>query len=108
MSTEAPYFGIDFGTTNSSMAWFNPTTENTEDIKNIEGQDKIPSPVRFGESETLLGEPVEKLPKDVSTDGTRRGLRAHHHEHRAQFDLSPRIALPGGRQARPVDVSPRY
>lgn len=60
----------------------------------------------FDEDETLVGEPVENLLQDVSTD------RAHRDEVFQRIISSikrnllspPRIALPGGRFVRPVEV----
>src|SRR5215218_1852551 len=88
------------------MAWYDPRTGSAETILNAEGQPKTPSLVHFGENETLIGEPVENLIQDVSTD------RAHRDEVFQRTIVSikrnllspPRIALPGGRFVRPVDV----
>ncbi len=54
------FMGIDFGTTNSSMAWFNPKTGQAESLLNAEGEDKTPSVVYFGEKETLVGKYAEE------------------------------------------------
>jgi molecular chaperone DnaK (HSP70) len=35
---EEPVLGIDFGTTYSSMAWFNPQTGRAEVLRNAEGR----------------------------------------------------------------------
>jgi molecular chaperone DnaK (HSP70)/outer membrane lipoprotein SlyB len=65
MSTEAPYFGIDFGTTNSSMSWYDPETEQADIIANAEGEDKTPSIVYFGEDdEVLVGKDAEEKVKE--------------------------------------------
>src|SRR5215218_5531654 len=88
------------------MAWYDPRTGSADIILNAEGQPKTPSLVHFGENETLIGEPVENLIQDVSTD------RAHRDEVFQRTIVSikrnllspPRIALPDGRYIRPVDV----
>src|SRR5918997_2036312 len=94
-----PSIGIDFGTTNSSMAWYDPRTGEVENILNAEGQAKTPSLVHFGENETLVGEPVENLLQDVSADGARRDevFRRTILSIKRNLLTPPRIALPGGR-----------
>jgi Hsp70 protein len=64
MSSETPSLGIDFGTTNSSMAWFNPETGRAEVLKNDEGEEKMPSLVYFGSGETLVGKLAEQAIPD--------------------------------------------
>jgi hypothetical protein len=63
--------------------------------------------VYFDENETLVGEPVENLIQDVSTDTVRRGevFRRTIASIKRNLLSPPRIALPGGRYVRPVDVS---
>jgi actin-like ATPase involved in cell morphogenesis len=102
-----PSIGIDFGTTNSSMAWFDPRTESAEVIKNAEGEDKTPSLVYFGEGETLVGKPADKLIEDASNDVARREEVFRRTIASIKRDLiaPPRIALPGGRFVRPVEVA---
>lgn len=51
MSDSVPAIGIDFGTSNSSMAWFDPRTRKAEVVK-CQGEDKTPSLMYFGEDET--------------------------------------------------------
>jgi molecular chaperone DnaK (HSP70) len=55
MGDDEPFIGIDFGTSNSSMAWFNPRTASAEVVRNAEGEDKTPSVVYFGNREILGG-----------------------------------------------------
>ena len=107
MSDNPPSIGIDFGTTNSSMAWFDPRIGEAENILNAEGQTKTPSLVYFGEDETLVGEPVENLIQDVSTDRAHRDevFRCTIASIKRNLLSPPRIALPGGRFVRPVDVA---
>ena len=106
MSERPPSIGIDFGTTNSSMAWYDHRLGSAETILNAEGQPKTPSLVHFGENETLVGEPAENLIQDVSTDNSRRGEVFQRTIVSIKRNLlsPPRIALPGGRFVRPVDV----
>src|SRR5262245_4938937 len=56
----APFIGIDFGTCNSSAAWFNPRAGQAEPLLNAEGEDKTPSVVYFGLSETVVGRHAEE------------------------------------------------
>ena len=106
MSDSIPCIGIDFGTTNSSMAWYNPRTGAAEIILNAEGEAKTPSLVYFGENETLVGKPVEDQIENVSAD---RVLREEVSERivpsiKRNLLSPPRITLPGGRYIRPVEV----
>ena len=55
-----PFIGIDFGTCNSSAAWFNPKTAQAEPLRNAEGDDKTPSVVYFGPRETVVGRFAEE------------------------------------------------
>ncbi len=105
MSDSAPSIGIDFGTTNSSMAWFDPRTKRAEVIKS-QGEDKTPSMVFFGEDETLVGKPADELVEDVSNDSSRRAevFRRTITSIKRNLIAPPRIALPDGRYVRPVDV----
>ncbi len=106
MDERAPAIGIDFGTANSSTAWYDPRTEGSEVILNAEGQVKTPSLVHFGEDEILVGEPVESLLRDISTNRARRdeAFRRTIVSIKRNLLSPPRIALPGGRYIRPVDV----
>src|SRR5215217_1708287 len=107
MSDSIPSLGIDFGTTNSSMAWYDPRNGCAEVIKNAEGEDKTPSLVYFGEGETLVGRPVETMIEDASNDLTQREEVFRRTISSIKRDLlsPPRIALPGGLFVRPVDVA---
>jgi molecular chaperone DnaK (HSP70)/TM2 domain-containing membrane protein YozV len=55
-----PFIGIDFGTCNSSAAWFNPKTGQAEPLRNAEGDEKTPSVVYFGARETVVGRFAEE------------------------------------------------
>ena len=106
MSEQVPSVGIDFGTTNSCVTWYDPRKESAEVILNAEGQTKTPSVVYFGENETLVGEHVEELLKSTSTDRAQRAevLRRTIVSIKRNLLAPPRIALPGGRFVRPTDV----
>ena len=58
-TTDQALLGIDFGTTNSCIAWYNPKTQQAEILRNAEGEEKTPSVVYFGECETLVGRYAE-------------------------------------------------
>ncbi len=55
-----PFIGIDFGTCNSSAAWFDPRTGQAEPLLNAEGENKTPSVVYFGPRETVVGRFAEE------------------------------------------------
>ena len=107
MSEQVASIGIDFGTTNSCVAWYDPRIGGAEVILNAEGQTKTPSLVYFGEDETLVGEPVEHLIQNVSMDRARRDevFRRTVMSVKRYLLAPPRIALPGGRFVRPTDVA---
>ncbi|MBV9454673.1 MAG: Hsp70 family protein [Rubrobacter sp.] len=88
------------------MAWYDPRIGDAEVLLNAEGQTKTPSLAYFGENETLVGETVENLIEDVSTDRARRDeiLGRTIASIKRNLLSPPRIALPGGRYVRPVEV----
>jgi molecular chaperone DnaK (HSP70) len=107
MSADAPYFGIDFGTTNSSMAWFDPKTKQAQLLKNTEGEEKTPSLVYFGEDETLVGKPVQdKLEESEHYDEEEREDLNQRVVKGIKRDLlnPPVIPIPGRKPIRPVEV----
>jgi Hsp70 protein len=75
-----PFIGIDFGTCNSSAAWFNPKARQAESLLNGEGEDKTPSVVYFGpKNETVVGRFAEErleFPEDRKRvlSGVKRSL----------------------------------
>ena len=94
-----PYIGIDFGTSKSTIAWFNPKTAQAEIIRNAEGEEKTLSLVYFGERETLVGEHAEQMLEYEDEAGRvvpsiKRGL----------INAFP-ISLPGGRRITAVEVA---
>jgi formylglycine-generating enzyme required for sulfatase activity/actin-like ATPase involved in cell morphogenesis len=97
MAKDTPFLGIDFGTSQSSMAWFNPRTNQAEVLRNAEGEEKTPSVVYYGDGETLVGKPAEDL------------LENEHERGRILFsvkrDLAKRVRYSlGDRYLRPVEV----
>ena len=64
MTKQVPFLGIDFGTSQSSMSWFNPRTCQAEIIRNAEGEDKTPSVVYYGDGEVVVGKLAEDLIQD--------------------------------------------
>jgi molecular chaperone DnaK (HSP70) len=93
-----PVLGIDFGTTYSSMAWFNPQTGRAEVLRNAEGEEKTPSVVYYGDKEVVVGKVAESYVEDPQA--CKRVLRAVK-RHLAE-DI--RYAV-GSRQVRPVQAA---
>jgi WD40 repeat protein/actin-like ATPase involved in cell morphogenesis len=98
-----PFLGVDFGTTNSSMACCLPEAGRAEIVRDAEGNHKTPSLVFFGEDETVVGAAVQDLLADARGDAETQA-RVVHSVKRALLH-PPRIALPGGRAVRPVEVA---
>src|SRR2546429_9268113 len=61
MITASPVIGIDFGTSKSSMAWYDPRASRAEIIRNYEGREITPSVVYFDRDggEILVGQLAE-------------------------------------------------
>ncbi|MCX8038840.1 MAG: Hsp70 family protein [Candidatus Sumerlaeia bacterium] len=98
MSQAEHFIGIDFGTCNSSMAWFNPKTGHAEILFNAEGEIKTPSVVYFGKEETLVGKHAEDHLDDP--EGRKKVVVA------AKQDLAKgRVWMLNGRAVTPVDVA---
>ncbi|HLJ33766.1 MAG TPA: Hsp70 family protein [Ktedonobacteraceae bacterium] len=55
MEFGVPTIGIDFGTSNSKMAWFNPKSGQADIIKNRETEEQTPSVVYYGKEQTVVG-----------------------------------------------------
>lgn len=68
-----PFLGIDFGTSKSSMAWYDPRIGRAQIILNREGQLETPSVVYIGpgENNILVGEPAELKLKQRKVDQRR-------------------------------------
>ena len=95
--------GVDFGTTNSTMARFDRRRARAEVLRDAEGQDKTPSVVFFGEEETLVGTPAENLLVYAGSGGevAERLVQSIKRE----LHSPVRIALPDGRAVAPVEVA---
>jgi len=65
MNAVTPFIGIDFGTSKSCMAWYDSKSGQTSIIRNAEGEEKTPSVVYFGPTETLVGTYAENILVDV-------------------------------------------
>lgn len=112
MSAGTPYFGIDFGTTNSSMAWCDPENGRADILLNAEGEEKTPSVVYFGEDdEVIVGKYAEEKLKEVenSPDPEEREDVAQRIVRSIKRNLlaPPVIPIPGGKLVRPVEVVAR-
>ena len=64
MDIEVPTLGIDFGTTYSKMAWFNPKSKQAEIIKNSEREEQTPSVVYYGKDQTVVGKFAQDMLED--------------------------------------------
>jgi hypothetical protein len=108
VSDVAPYFGIDFGTSNSSMAWCDPETGQAEVILNEEGDEKTPSIVYFGENEIIVGKYARELLEEAedSTDPEERDDVSQRIVRSIKRNLlsPPIIPIPGREPVRPVEV----
>jgi formylglycine-generating enzyme required for sulfatase activity/actin-like ATPase involved in cell morphogenesis len=93
-----PFLGIDFGTSTSCMAWVDPNTGKAEVIHNAEGEERTPSVVYFGESETLVG----KAAANLLEDDEQARQRIVWNVKRELANNRP-LAL-AGRRVRPVEV----
>ncbi len=98
MDSPSPIIGIDFGTTNSKMAWYNPKTNQAEIIMNAEGELQTPSVVYFGKDETLIGNPALEM-LDYEEERERVILSI-----KRELTTTPFIALPG-KSVKPVEVA---
>ena len=94
IATTEPFLGIDFGTSKSSMAWVNPSTNHAELLRNAEGRDATPSVIYYGERETLVGEPAEHMIEDEA-ERQRVVLSI-----KRDLVNAPTLALPGKRVKR--------
>ncbi|MHB1424407.1 MAG: Hsp70 family protein [Gemmataceae bacterium] len=93
-----PFLGIDFGTCNSSMAWFNPKTGQAEILLNAEGEDKTPSVIWFGPKEVLVGKYAEE--RIETAEGRKRVIAA------AKRELAKRrVWMIAGRAVTPIDAA---
>jgi molecular chaperone DnaK (HSP70) len=99
MTATPPFLGIDFGTSKSTMAWFNPRSGHAEIIKNAEGEEKTPSVVYFGSDAVLVGTPAENM-LDDEEERSRVFVSI-----KRNLVKSMRIALPDLRMVTPLEVA---
>jgi WD40 repeat protein/actin-like ATPase involved in cell morphogenesis len=103
-----PFLAIDFGTTNSVMAWVNPDGQ-AEVINNAEGEPKTPSLVYYGEGGTLVGKYAASFIEDemrfLDPDAQQRETARVMRSVKRLLGQATLIALPGGLMLRPVDVA---
>ncbi len=94
-----PFIGIDFGTCNSSAAYFDPRIGRAELLTNAEGDDKTPSVVFFGPNQqVVVGRPAEDQLE--SPEGRKRVLSA------VKRDLSKKTArIVGDRRVTPLEAA---
>jgi len=68
-ATGPPYVGIDFGTSKSAVAWYDPRTGRAEILKNAEEQDSTPSAVYFGNGAPIVGQTALNILEDGEEAG---------------------------------------
>lgn len=95
-----PIFGIDFGTTRSSMAWVRPDGQ-AEVLENDEGETRTPSLVYFGDHETLVGRLAERRLEDNDREAISRLAWS---SKRLLATNAPLPFRPNGKAIRPSDV----
>jgi actin-like ATPase involved in cell morphogenesis/tetratricopeptide (TPR) repeat protein len=100
MNAEDAFLGIDFGTSNSSVAWYNPKTGQAEALRNAEGEDKTPSVVYYGERETLVGAPAEDVLECCGREQAAQVITSV----KSQIARARAWPVPG-KQVRPVEVA---
>jgi actin-like ATPase involved in cell morphogenesis len=101
MSSAAAFIAIDFGTSKSAMAWYDPKAGQAKPIRNAEGEEKTPSIVYFGKNETLVGTPAEQMLEDQEDPEARSRVIV---SVKRSLVNSPTLALPG-RRVKAVDVA---
>jgi len=110
-SSIAPPIGIDFGTTNSSMAWFNPEAGRDGRAEIIRGDNEgetMPSLVYFGEDGIEVGVAVENRIEDakIYTESERQAeLRRIVKSVKRDLGSRALIAFSEDQEARPVEVA---
>ena len=98
--------GIDFGTSYSTMCWWNEDKKIAETIRNSHGYEKTPSIVYGGDSENYIGQDAENilidsmhLPEQEQTDALLRLRKSFKRDLRYNYPVS----LPDGKTVTPVD-----
>jgi actin-like ATPase involved in cell morphogenesis len=106
--TEKLHIGIDFGTSNSAVCWWNPRTNAPEVIRNEHGEEKTPSVVYRGVDGTLVGKPALDQLADVAHMDEEERLdvlgRTFMSVKRLLKDNLP-LALPDGEMVTPVELA---
>lgn len=106
--SSAPHIGIDFGTSNSTVAWINPKSGLPEVIRNEHGEEKTPSVVYVGADHILVGKPALDQLADVALmdEEMRRDIlgRTFTSIKRLLKDNLP-LALPDGEIVTPVELA---
>ena len=100
--------GIDFGTSNSVMAWFNPETGKPQVIFNAEGEDKTPSIVYYAPEGTVVGRGAQAALTDAEFfNDIERSQVLQSIFCSVKRDLGRRMlhSLPDGRQVSPVEIA---
>src|SRR5258707_8927922 len=100
MITDSPVIGIDFGTSKSSMAWYDPRSSRAEIIRNYEGREITPSVVYFDRDggEILVGQLAENKLEEQRTE--QRGFVLS--VKRNLVTAPPKVI--GGRVSKPLEV----
>jgi actin-like ATPase involved in cell morphogenesis len=94
MNSTFPFIGIDFGTSKSSMAWYDPKAGQAKIVRNDEEEEKTASVVYFDKDETLVGTPAERMLEDQEDpEACRRVIVSV----KRSLVNSPTLALPGRR-----------
>src|SRR5258708_21188521 len=101
MITDSPVIGIDFGTSKSSMAWYDPRSSRAEIIRNYEGREITPSVVYFDRDggEILVGQLAENKLEEQRTE--QRGFVLS--VKRNLVTAPPKVI--GGKSYKPVDLA---
>ncbi|MEJ2887953.1 Hsp70 family protein [Actinomycetospora aeridis] len=105
---EQPFVGLDFGTSTSAIAWYDPASGRVEVIPNAENEAKTPSLVQFGDDEVVVGEPVERDLAEAARE-TDPAARAEIVDRivssvKRRLVAPPLIPLPGRAPVTPTDV----
>jgi molecular chaperone DnaK len=96
--------GIDFGTTFSSMSWFNSKAGKAEIVLNQEGESKTPSTVYYGPQGVSVGTAAQNEFVDAVSLGEAEASARYVSSIKRNLLRPPVIALPAGQSVRPVEV----
>jgi actin-like ATPase involved in cell morphogenesis len=100
MADTAPILGIDFGTCQCSVAWFNPRSGQAELLRNAEGYEKTPSVVFYDKDkgDVLVGSAAEFMLDDKETNReVKMGIK---------HDIGKDILIHlGGKDRRPTEIA---